>query len=730
MAGHALSAPKRGTLRPRPLTSTHATDRRLMKTQPVTASISAKLLLATVFYIASVFGAAVFGSFASAQTPTQTPSKNSAADQSTVSASSVDPSVRPQDDLFKYVNGKWLRDTEIPADKSNYGSFTALADLSQERCNALIKQLAEEENEAGTDAQKVSDFYKSFMDVRRVNELGGKPLVTEIAAIDGIEDVSGLVTHMAYLQTIGVDTPLGIYVSQDAQNSTAYALHFIQSGTTLPDRDYYLKHDRKTLTNQIKFLDYIDEVFLLSAIDHPEASEKVLEIEAQLAAASWPRERIRNANERYNKFDLEQLRALTPEIDYAAVFRTIGVPQPDYVIVNTPSFFEALETMLTETDLDDWKFYLKFKLINTFEQYLSEDYVDAGFEFFKKTLAGVEQQKPRWERGVGLVAGKGGFGALGDAVGKLYVERHFNADAKAKMDALVKNLIRSFDDSIDELTWMSDSTKTKARQKLKKIRTKIGYTKSWRDYTALKVESQDLLGNVVRSNQVEFRRMTDKLGKPIDREEWGMTPQTVNAYYSPTKNEIVFPAAILQPPFFDADAPAPLNYGGIGAVIGHEISHAFDDQGSQYDGDGNLNNWWTEEDETTFNDLTKRLVDQYDGYQPLPGKSVNGRFTLGENIADLSGLAIAYKAMAYENLSDAPIAQWSPQQLFFVGWSRVWQRKYREAEMLKRLLTDPHSPSQYRTNGPVMNIDAFYDAFEVKPGDKLYKPESARIKIW
>ncbi len=651
--------------------------------------------------------------------------------ESPVERSHFDESVRPQDDLFEHVNGKWLQQTEIPADKSNYGSFTALADLSQERCNEMIKQLANQQHETGSDAQKVGDFYKSFMDVDRANKLGNEPLTAELAAIDAIEDVPGLVKHMAYLMTIGIDVPLGMYVSQDAKNSTVYAVHLVQNGTTMPDRDYYLKHDRKTLENQIKFLDYIDTVFKLSEIQQPESpSDKVLAIEAQLAEASWTRVRIRNANERYNKFSIEELSELTPEIDFKAVFQTIEIKSPEYVIVNTPSFFETLNQMLTETPLEDWKAYLKFKFIDANEEYLSQDYVDAGFDFFKKALADVQQQKPRWERGVDLVAGRGGFGALGDAVGKLYVAKHFKPEAKAKMDALVGNLIRAFNDSIDELTWMSDETKVKAREKLKKIRTKIGYTKAWRDYSGLTVDPEDLFGNVLRSNQVEFRRMVEKLGQPIDREEWGMTPQTVNAYYSPTKNEIVFPAAILQSPFFDADAPAALNYGGIGAVIGHEISHAFDDQGSQYDGDGNLNNWWTKEDEKTFKQLTEKLVDQYNAYQPLPGKNVNGKFTLGENIADLSGLAIAYKAMAYENLPEDKIADWTPEQLFFVGWSRVWQRKYREAEMLKRLLTDPHSPSQFRTNGPVMNIDAFYDAFDVQPGDRLYKPEDERIKIW
>ena len=648
-----------------------------------------------------------------------------------IETADFDTSIRPQDDLFEYVNGSWLKNTSIPADKSNYGSFSALGDLSQERCNELIKQLADQENPEGSDAQKVGDFYKSFLDTQRVNDLGASPLTEHLAAIDAIEDVPGLVKHMSYLMTIGVDNPLGLYVSQDAKKSDVYAVHMIQSGTSLPDRDYYLKRDRKSLENQLKYLDYIETVFELSGVEEPQdAADKVIAIEAALAESSWPRVKIRIAKERYNKYEIEELKKLISNVDIETMFQTIDVEMPEYVIVNTPSFFEDFNSMLVETELDDWKLYLKFKLINTYEDYLSQQYIDASFEFYKKTLAGVEEEKPRWERGVNLVAGRGGFGALGDAVGKLYVEKHFKPEAKAKMDALVKNLLRAFEESIDELAWMSDETKGKAREKLGKIRTKIGYTTDWRDYSALTVDASDLFGNVMRSNEVEFRRGVDKLGEPINREEWGMTPQTVNAYYNPTKNEIVFPAAILQPPFFDVDAPLPLNYGGIGAVIGHEISHAFDDQGSQYDGDGNLNNWWTQQDEEAFTELTKQLVDQYDEYQPLPGKAVNGNLTLGENIADLSGLAIAYKAMSYEDVGDEQIAEWTPQQLFFVGWSRVWQRKYREAEMIKRLLTDPHSPSQFRANGPVMNIDAFYDAFDVKKGDRLYKAKSDRIQIW
>jgi len=650
----------------------------------------------------------------------------------TIDQKSFDTTVRPQDDLYQFVNGTWLTETEIPADKSNYGAFTKLSDLSQERCREMIETLSTEQHPDGSDAQKVGAFYKSFMDLDAANEKGIVPLQAELDKIEALEDQEALINHMAYLMTVGVDGPIGLYVSQDAKNSTAYAVHFIQNGLTLPDRDYYLKHDKKTLQAQLALITFVETIFEAAEIEGGEdAATSILEIEAKLAEASWPRVKIRNANERYNKFTQEDFSKIVPSVDLQAWLKLLGIESLDYAIVNTPSYFEELKTIVDETEVDDWKAYLKFKVINAYEPYLSEPFVEAGFQLFKKELAGVEEQKPRWERGVALVAGRGGFGALGDAVGKLYVERHFKPEAKAKMDQLVQNLLKAFGDSIGDLTWMGDETKAKAREKLSKIRTKIGYTAKWRSYEALKVDAQDLIGNVMRSNEVEFRRDIEKLGQPIDREEWGMTPQTVNAYYNPTKNEIVFPAAILQPPFFDVESPTPLNYGGIGAVIGHEISHAFDDQGSQYDGDGNLNNWWTEDDEKTFKELTEKLIAQYGEYQPLPGKNVNGKFTLGENIADLSGLTIAYKAMGYEGLDPSEkVADWTPNQLFFVGWSRVWKRKYREAEMVKRLLTDPHSPSRYRANGPVMNIDAFYEVFDVKEGDALYKPESDRIKIW
>ena len=471
---------------------------------------------------------------------------------------------------------------------------------------------------------------------------------------------------------------------------------------------------------------------LVKHADPEAAAARVLELETQLAKSSWARVKLRQAKLRYNKFTLDEWSAKTPGVDWPAVLKSNLIDRPSELVVGTPSFFEELAPMMESVPVATWQDYLTFRIVDEFASYLSLPFVDSNFKFYQQELAGVPEQKPRWKRAVNTIAGSRGFGALGDAVGKLYVDKYFTQKAKQEMDTLVGNLLRAFDESVDDLTWMTDDTKDRAREKLKKIGTKIGYTTKWRDYSSLEVKRNDLVGNVLSSNRLEHLRNVSRLGQPIDREEWGMTPQTVNAYYNPSKNEIVFPAAILQPPFFDLEAPDALNYGGIGAVIGHEISHAFDDQGSKYDGDGNLNNWWTDDDRKAFSELTSKLVDQFAEFEPLPGKPVNGELTLGENIADLSGLSIAFKAFQYSQQGKPRqnVAGWTPEQLFFVGWSRVWQRKYRDAEMVKRLLTDPHSPSRYRANGPVTNIDAFYKAFDVKEGDQLFRSAASRIQIW
>jgi endothelin-converting enzyme len=651
-----------------------------------------------------------------------------------VDMKAMNKSVRAQDDLFEYVNGTWLSNTDIPADKSNFGSFIILADKSQERVREIIETAAKEQHQSGSNEQKVADFYRSFMNVKRIEELGITPIQEHIDKVRQIKSKKELLDYWAALQKMGIGSPIGFFVTQDGKDATRYAAHLIQSGTTLPDKDYYLKDDDKSAEARKALEHYMARLFVYADLKNPYSSAaKVAGIEKELARYQWPRTKLRNPKARYNKFSVADWQAKVPQIDWASYFKNSGV-SIDEIIVMTPSFFEYFGEVFDKVSLEDWKIYTEFNLLDGAAPYLSSKFADAHFDLQSRQLAGIKQQKDRWKRAVEATAGAGAgsFGVLGEVVGEMYVDKYFKADSKAAMEKLVDNLLKAFDQSIDELTWMTDETKKRAKEKLAKITPKIGYPNKWRDYSKLEIKPDDLVGNMMRSAAVEHDRMISKLGKPIDREEWGMTPQTVNAYYNPGKNEIVFPAAILQPPFFSINADAAINYGGIGAVIGHEISHAFDDSGSQYDGDGNLKNWWTDNDRAAFSGLTKRLIEQYADYEPLPEKKVNGQLTLGENIADLSGLAIAFKAykLSLNGQPSKMIAGWTGEQRFFVGWSQVWRRKYREAEMVRRLLTDPHSPSRYRANGPVMNIDAFYEAFDVKKGDKLYKPVDERIRIW
>lgn len=652
-----------------------------------------------------------------------------------IDSTGFDPNVRVQDDLFRSVNGAWLDKTEIPADRSNYGSFTILADKSDERINNLIEELAATTHTEGSDGQKVGDFYRSFMDEKTVDARGIDPLKPQIDSIRKIKDKAELTTALGKLRSIGVGGPIAFFVDQDDKDATRYLSNIIQSGTTLPDRDYYLKDDEKYVEGRKALADYIQTVLALSGqMNADQAATEIVALETQLAEIQWPRTELRDAEKRYNKFAVADLGKVAETFDFKRFLEGANVGSITEINVATPSFFAGFDKIFQDVSLDTWKLYLEFNLIDSYARYLSKPFADAHFTLHDSVLGGVPEQKPRWRRAVAAIGGEGAgdFGALGEVVGKLYVEKYFPAEHKQRMDQLVKNLLKAFELSIHELEWMTDDTKKAAQAKLARITTKIGYTNKWRDYSKLVVKPDDLVGNVLRSNEVEYQRMIDKLGKPIDREEWGMTPQTVNAYYNPSKNEIVFPAAILQPPFFNPVADDAINYGGIGAVIGHEISHAFDDQGSRYDGDGNLKNWWTEADQAEFKKLKDRLVAQYNEYEPLPGKKVNGEFTLGENIADLAGLAIAFKAYQI-SLNGKPAAKldgFTGDQRFFIGWSQVWRRKYRDEDMTRRLVIDPHSPSYFRANGPVTNIDAFYAAFNVGENDRLYKPASERIRIW
>ncbi|MFC0250893.1 M13 family metallopeptidase [Massilia consociata] len=643
----------------------------------------------------------------------------------------VDPAVRPQDDFFQHLNGKWLKNVEIPADKSTWGAFHQLRDDTLPQLRAIIEQAAATKGaKAGSEVQKIGDFYASYMDEARLEKLGISPLNGELKKIAAIKDKSELPAMFAHLGKIGVNVPFVFYIHQDAKDSTKYVADLYQAGLGMPDRDYYLKADDAKLADiRTKYQQHVAKLLAMAGGKNAAADAKaIVDLETELARVQWTKVENRDPIKTYNKVELAKLGELAPGYDWNAWLAASGLQgKASYVIVSQPSYLKGFAEVMNRVPLETWKAYLQLQLVNGYASYLSKAFVDQRFAFNGTVLSGIPQLEPRWKRGVStLEAG------VGDAVGKLYVKEHFPAERKARMEVLVKNLLEAYRQSIDTLDWMSPATKKEAQAKLAKFTPKIGYPNKWKDYSSLVVKRDDLVGNVMRSREVEYKRELNKLGKPIDREEWGMTPQTVNAYYNPELNEIVFPAAILQPPFFDAKADDAVNYGGIGAVIGHEISHGFDDQGSQYDGDGNMRNWWTEEDGKKFAEKTKVLIQQYAAYSPLPGYHVNGELTLGENIGDNSGLAIAHKAykLSLKGKPAPVINGLTGDQRFYMGWGQVWRSKMREPAQIAQIKTDPHSPGQYRANGTLKNQPGFYEAFGVREGDKMYLAPKDRVIIW
>jgi len=642
----------------------------------------------------------------------------------------IETSVRPQDDFFEYLNGKWLKNVEIPADKSSWGSFMELRENTLPQIRGIIEKAAAGNPAAATDAQRIGDFWASFMDEARLEQLGVTPLSSELGKIAAIKDKSELPAVLARLGKIGVNVPFDFGIHQDNKDSTKYVADIYQGGLGMPDRDYYLKTDDAKLADvKAKYLTHIEKTLALAGDKNAAANAKaIVDFETELAKIQWTKVELRDPIKAYNKVNLADMAKVAPNYDWASWFQTTGIAgKTDYVIVSQPTYLKGFAELSNKTSLDTWKAYLAMHLVDSYSSYLSKAFVDQRFDFYGKTLSGVTQIEPRWKRGVGVVER-----AQGEAVGKLYVAEYFPAERKARMETLVKNLLVAYKQSIDKLDWMSPATKKEAQAKLAKFTPKIGYPNKWKDYSALVVKRDDLVGNVMRSRVVEADRELNKLGKPIDREEWGMTPQTINAYYNPEMNEIVFPAAILQPPFFDANADDAVNYGGIGAVIGHEISHGFDDQGAQYDGDGNLRDWWSPSDHKNFKAKTKMLVEQYNAFEPLPGYHVNGELTLGENIADNSGLAIAAKAYKISlNGKKAPVINGlTGEQRLYMGWAQVWRSKMREPAQIAQVKTDPHSPGQYRANGTLKNQPGFYEAFKVKQGDKMYLAPKDRVIIW
>ena len=643
----------------------------------------------------------------------------------------LDPQVRPQDDFYRYVNGSWLAATEIPADKPEVSVFSKLDDAEQEALHALVEDAARAAATSSADVTrgKIGDLFGAFMDEAELERQGLRPLAAELSRIAHLEDPSAIPALLAHYNALGVRTLYAPQVGQDARDSTKYAIGIEQSGLGLPDRDYYLQDDAKLAQIRGSYREHLARMFMLAGIPTAAAdAQAVVLLETRIAQAQWTKVENRDPIKTYNKVELGNLALLTPGYDWHAYLAAADLDgRVDYVIVSQPSYLTALGEILRDTDLCVWQAYFRAQLLAAFAPYLSQAFVDEHFAFYGTVLNGIPANRPRWKRGVALVNR-----CLGESLGELYVEKYFPPDSKTRMLALVGNLLAAYRTSIAALDWMSPQTKSEAHTKLARLVTKIGYPSKWRDYSGLQIRSADLMGNVMRAAAFERCYALGKLGKPIDREEWEMTPQTINAYYDPQKNEIVFPAAILQPPFFDPLADDAVNYGSIGAVIGHEISHGFDDQGSQFDAHGNLRDWFTSEDHQKFAAKTAAIARQYSAYEPLPGYRINSALTLGEDIADNSGLAVAYRAYRLSlGTNAAPLIDGlSGDQRFYMGWAQAWQAKVRENTAIMRIKADPHSPPRFRILGTLVNQPGFYAAFDVQPGDKMYLPPEERVTIW
>jgi len=638
--------------------------------------------------------------------------------------SSIDPSVRPQDDLWRFANGKWLAGTEIPADRAGWDTFRALRDTTQGQLRDLLEGLSAS---ADGERRKLSDLYASFMDEKTVEAAGLAALKSEVERIKALDDKADLPALFAHLVPLQVRTPWVLYVEPDERAPTTYAAHLTQGRLTLPDRDYYLRDDLHFQKVRAALRGHVVKLLTLAGESATEAdADAVIALETALAHLQWTRVQNRDPLKTYNKRLVADLPALTKDGGWRPYFSTAGVTV-DSLVVGQPSYFEGLHKVIDETPLATWRIYLTFGLVSVFAEYLPKAFVDEDFDFDQHILRGVPENQLRWKRGVGLVDRVMSF-----ALGHLYVDRHFPPANKARAEALIGNLTAVYAESLATLDWMGDDTRREALAKLRAIQPKIGYPEKWRSYEGLTVRRDDLAGNVMRGRQFNHAFWIAKLGQPVDRAEWDTPPQIVNAFYNATRNEIVFPAGILQPPFFDAGADDAANYGGIGTVIGHEISHAFDDEGSRYDGAGVLRNWWTAADRERFEARTKRMVQQYDAYSPIEGYHVNGALTLGENVADNAGLAMAVRAYRHAlNGKTAPMLDgYTGEQRLFIAFAQIWKMKVREAAQIERLKTDPHSPGQFRADGAAVNQSAFADAFELRPGDAMYRAPEDRISLW
>jgi len=645
----------------------------------------------------------------------------------------MDTKIKPGDDFYSYTDGTWLKNNPIPADKNSKDAFDELFERNRENIREIITEAASAKDVvAGSNKQKIGQFYKSGMDTVKIGEQGLKPLKIFFDKIESIKTIGDVQLTVAFFQKYSISTFFYLFSNQDSKNSNSVIAQCYQAGLGLPERDYYFNNDESTKKIRDKYLIHLTKMFELLK-DEPTVAEKnartVMSIETQLAKASFTNIENQDPQKTYNKFDLAGLNKLSPNIKWAAYFTQTGYPDLKEINIYQPGFFKELGNMMKSVSVNDWKTFLRWQLINSTASLLSNDFENQNFDFYYTTLSGQEKKEPRWKLVLDATSG-----SLGEAIGQLYVEKYFPPVAKERMTALVMNLKTSLKQRIENLAWMGPQTKQEALAKLDKMGVKVGYPNKWRDYSGLEITSDSYVMNVLNSQAFQFRYTMNKVGKPVDREEWGMTPQTVNAGYYPNKNEIVFPAGILQPPFFNLDADDAVNYGAIGMVIGHEMTHGFDNQGRQFDKDGNLRDWWTKEDSKAFEDRAAILIDQYNHFEVLDSAFVNGKLTLGENIADLGGATIsfnAYKLSLAGKETPKPIDGFTDTQRFFLSYGQIWRTNMRDAELRKRVKTDEHSPAKVRINGVVYNMPEFYEAFpDVKPGDKLFRAPEQRPVIW
>lgn len=643
-----------------------------------------------------------------------------------VDLSAMDKVTQPGADFDRYVNGNWLDNFEIPSDRARWGIFDQLRELSTKQVNAIIEELASKKAQPGSLEQKVGDYYATWMNIDAANTNGSAPLQPHLEQIAAIKDKAGLMQQMASLHATA---PFGIGILPDPADTTKYTAFAGQAGLGMPDRDYYLKDDEKSAKNREQYKAYMTQIQQLAGVaDAAKKTEVIYAIEKTLAEFHWSRADNRDIKKIYNPMAPEKLKELAPQVDWDLVLKTSGLDKVSSIIVAQPDVFTKTAKFIEDTPVEDWKAYLAYHFISDHAAYLSEDFDKTNFEFFSKTLRGVEEQRDRWKRGADLVNRN-----LGEAVGKIYVDRHFSPEAKRQMDELVANLSSALEERLHKNEWMDDETRQQALLKLSTFESRIGYTSKWTDYSDLTIDKGDLLGNALRLVEFQWKQQLDRLGGAVDRAIWPYPPQTVNASYNPLLNQITFPAGILQAPFFDANADPAVNYGAIGGVIGHEIGHGFDDQGRRFDEKGLIRDWWTETADKQFKERSGMLVAQYNTFSPIEGMNVNGELTLGENIGDLGGLQMAYAAyQRYKAKHGEPpvIDGYTGDQRFFLSWAQIWRGKMREDALRQQILVGPHSPTTYRVNGIVRNLDAWYEAFNISEDSPMYLPPEKRVRIW